>query len=42
MEDYEKIEQRIQQMKDIYNRIGGMIDDLPDIIPEGIKTKLKN
>ena len=37
-----KIEQRLKNMKNFYNKAGEMIDNLPDAIPENIRIMLKN
>ena len=37
-----KIEQRMKNMKDFYLKVGNLIDNLPDAIPEGTRTKIKD
>ena len=37
-----KIEQRLQNMKKLYNKIGDMIDKLPNVVPEQVRNLLKN
>ena len=37
-----KIEQRMQNMKNIYIKAGDLIDKLPDAIPEKTRTALKD
>ncbi len=43
MKDHEtKIEQRMQNMKKFYFKVGELIDKLPDAIPEKIRTTIKD
>ena len=42
MDDKMKIEQRMQNMKKFYIKVGELIDKLPDAIPEKTRTMLKD
>lgn len=41
-DENEKIEQRMQNMKNFYIKVGEMIDKLPDAIPEKTRKMLKD
>lgn len=41
-DDKKKIEQRMQNMKEFYIKVGDFIDKLPDAIPEKTRTMLKD
>ncbi len=40
-DNHEKIEERIENVKNVYLKIEKLIDDLPDVIPGEAKKTLK-
>lgn len=41
-DDSMKIEQRLQNMKNFYTKVGDLLDNLPDAIPEKARQKIRN
>lgn len=41
-DDSMKIEQRLQNMKNFYTKVGDLLDNLPDAIPEKVRQKIRD
>ena len=41
-DDSMKIEQRLQNMKNFYTKVGDLLDNLPDAIPEKARQKIRD
>ena len=41
-DDSMKIEKRLQNMKNFYTKVGDLLDNLPDAIPEKARQKIRD